>query len=59
MDINDIRSITTVMAFAAFIGVWVWAWSSKRKASFNDAATQLFDEEEERIHRKSLAETNQ
>jgi cytochrome c oxidase cbb3-type subunit 4 len=59
MDINDIRSITTVMAFIAFIGVWVWAWSSKRKTAFNDAANQLFNDEEERIHQKSVAETNQ
>ncbi len=54
MDINVFRGISTLMALAAFVGVWVWAWSSRRKAAFDEVANQLFDAEEERIHERSL-----
>jgi len=59
MDINDLRSLATVFAFIAFIGVWAWAWNSRQKPRFDAAANQLFDAEEERIHKKSVAEADQ
>jgi len=54
MDINDLRSVFTILTFIAFIGVCVWAWSSRRKRSFDDAAQQLFSEDEEKIHQSTL-----
>ncbi len=59
MDIKDLHSLATVLAFIAFIGVWAWAWSSRQKSRFDAAARQLFDAEEERIHKKSVAEAEQ
>ncbi len=44
MDMNDIRSWYTVVLFAVFIGIWAWAWSSKRKADFNEAANLPLNE---------------
>ncbi len=38
MDINDLRGIITVMTLLAFLGIWVWAWSSRRKADFQASA---------------------
>ncbi len=38
MDINALRSIVTLLAFAAFIGIVVWAWSRRNQASFDEAA---------------------
>ena len=38
MDINLIRGILTVVIFGAFIGIWVWAWSSRRKSDFDASA---------------------
>jgi len=32
------HSIWTVVMFALFIGIIVWAWSAKRKKQFDDAA---------------------
>lgn len=46
MDINDLRSISTVLAFIAFVGFVVWAWSAKRKPAFDEAAQLPFDEDE-------------
>jgi cytochrome c oxidase cbb3-type subunit 4 len=46
MDINDFRSWHTVVLFAAFIGIVIWAWSSKSKKRFNEAAQLPFNEPE-------------
>jgi cbb3-type cytochrome oxidase subunit 3 len=35
-------SATTVLAFVAFIGVVVWAYSSRRKEAFEEAANAPF-----------------
>ncbi|MEE9342743.1 MAG: cbb3-type cytochrome c oxidase subunit 3 [Gammaproteobacteria bacterium] len=46
MDINTFRGISTLLAFIAFIGVWVWAWSSKRKSAFDEAANLPFEDDD-------------
>ncbi|HSC83934.1 MAG TPA: cbb3-type cytochrome c oxidase subunit 3 [Pseudomonas sp.] len=42
MDIGTIRGIGTVVVFIAFIGVVLWAYSSRRKDSFDEAANLPF-----------------
>ncbi|MCX8087128.1 MAG: cbb3-type cytochrome c oxidase subunit 3 [Rhodocyclaceae bacterium] len=39
MDINDLRTLSTVLAFVAFVGIVIWAWSGKRKRAFDEAAS--------------------
>ena len=56
MTYDDIRGIATLFAMIAFLAVVFWAWSSKRKKSFNEAANQLFDENEEKMHLNSVEE---
>lgn len=46
MDINDLRSILTVLAFATFMGIVVWAYSRRRRAAFEEAANLPFTEDE-------------
>lgn len=38
MDINDLRSIVTVLGFVCFACIAVWAYSSRAKAGFEEAA---------------------
>jgi len=40
MSVVTIRSLLTVAIFAAFVALWIWAWSTDRKADF-DAAARL------------------
>jgi cytochrome c oxidase cbb3-type subunit IV len=47
MDINTLRSIVTVIAFAMFIGIVLWAYSGRSKAAFEQAAMLPFDEEDD------------
>ena len=44
MDVNDLRSVTTLFMFVVFIGIVVWAWASRRQAGFNEAAQLPFVE---------------
>ena len=37
-----IGAATTVLAFVAFLGIVVWAWSSGRRKSFDEAANAPF-----------------
>ena len=45
MDINDMRSIVTVISLVTFVGILVWAWSKKNKADFEEAARLPFGDE--------------
>lgn len=49
IDINDLRGLATVFAMAAFIGVAIWAYSSKQKARFDEAANLPFADEDEDV----------
>ena len=42
MDIGTIRGLGTAVVFIAFIGVVLWAYSSKRKSNFDEAANLPF-----------------
>lgn len=44
--VTDMRSAVTVISLATFIGIVLWAYSSKRKADFDEAAQLPFAEEE-------------
>jgi len=46
MDINTVRTVIEVLAFAAFLGIVAWAWSARRREDFEQAARLPLDEED-------------
>jgi cytochrome c oxidase cbb3-type subunit 4 len=44
MDLDTLRTVIEVLAFAAFVGVVAWAWSARRRDDFGRAARIPFDE---------------
>lgn len=54
MDINDLRGFSTVLLMLAFLGVCFWAYSKKRKKSFEEAANLPFADEE--LNKESMQE---
>jgi cytochrome c oxidase cbb3-type subunit 4 len=46
MDINTLRGLATVFALVAFVGICLWAYSSKRKKDFDDAANLPFADDD-------------
>lgn len=45
MDLNDLRSLFTVVVVVMFIAIVFWAYSSKHKASFDEAAQLALDDD--------------
>ena len=45
MDINDLRGLLTAVTLFAFVGLWIWAWSSRRKADFEASAALPLEED--------------
>ncbi len=45
MDINDIRGFLTALLLFSFVGLWIWAWSSRRKADFDASAALPLEED--------------
>jgi cytochrome c oxidase cbb3-type subunit 4 len=42
MDLNDLRSIVTVVSMLAFLGIIAWAWSRTNRHRFDEAAQLPF-----------------
>ncbi|MGB1140320.1 MAG: cbb3-type cytochrome oxidase subunit 3 [Halioglobus sp.] len=56
MDINDLRGISTAFLMFAFIGLFFWAYSRKRKKAFDEAANIPFADEE--LNKRTIEEEN-
>jgi cbb3-type cytochrome oxidase subunit 3 len=50
MDSEWMHSAMTVLAFATFIGIVSWAWSSGKRRDFEVAARSVLDDEWEGGH---------
>lgn len=46
MSSGTLSGIVTAILLVLFIGVWVWAYSSRRKEQFNKAARMPLEEDE-------------
>lgn len=46
MDLNDARSLMTLVALVTFLGIVVWAYSGRRKQNFDRAARMVLEDEE-------------
>lgn len=45
MDVNDLRSLVTLVSLVLFTGLMVWTWWPRRQAAYADAARLPFDGE--------------
>ncbi|WP_282338356.1 MULTISPECIES: cbb3-type cytochrome c oxidase subunit 3 [Pseudomonas] len=59
MDIGTLRGLGTVLVFVAIVGVVLWAYSSRRKQSFDEAANLPFaDEPKTKAHDQQDSRSN-
>ena len=45
MDINDLRSVVTVVSLLTFLGIVWWACSKRNQSRFDEAARLPFQDE--------------
>ena len=45
MDVNDLRTVATVVCFAIFIGIVVWTYSRRTRDDFEEASKLPFDQD--------------
>lgn len=45
LDINDLRSIVTVVSLLVFVGICGWAYARRNRARFDEAAQLPFQSE--------------
>ena len=45
MDITTMRIVATVVSMVCFVGIWVWAYSRRNKARFDEAAQLPFEQD--------------
>ena len=45
MDLNDIRSLVTLISLALFLGLMAWTWWPARRRDHDAAALLPFDDE--------------
>lgn len=57
IDLNDIRAWQTALLLLSFIGIVIWAYSRRQRASFDQAAHLPFDDDD--MHQKTLEEMQQ
>ncbi|MBN8412361.1 cbb3-type cytochrome c oxidase subunit 3 [Halomonas denitrificans] len=56
MDIGTFRGILTGILLVAFLGLVAWAYSSRRKREFEQAANLPFADDDEQPNRDRMAE---
>jgi len=44
--IDILRGLVLIALMSGFLGIWVWAWRSKRKPAFKDASLLPLEEDE-------------
>lgn len=46
MDVNDLRSLMTLLCFVGFIGVVLWAYSGRQASRFEEASRLPFADDD-------------
>ena len=49
-NMNLMREAVTLISFAAFLGIVIWAWSARRKSPFDAAARIPLAEDDEPVN---------
>ncbi|AZQ10592.1 MULTISPECIES: cbb3-type cytochrome oxidase subunit 3 [Shewanella] len=46
MDYGTLHGLVTIVVMLTFVGIFAWAYSSRRKKQFDEAANLVFSDEE-------------
>ena len=52
MDFTEVRIIWTVLSFAVFVAILVWAYSPRARSGFDEASRLLFEDDADQANRR-------
>jgi len=58
MDLYTVRIVWTVVSFAVFIAIMVWAYSKRARSGFDAAARLPFEEDADPAGQRRIGEEN-
>ena len=58
MDINILRGAILLVLIFSFLGLCVWAWSSKRKHAFHEASLLPLEEDDQVLNNEGPTNGN-
>jgi cytochrome c oxidase cbb3-type subunit 4 len=58
MDIDWVRSAMTVISFATFAGIVVWAWSARKRGDFDVAARSILTDDGGEVREQDWTTSN-
>lgn len=53
MDYGTLQGIITIVVMLTFVGIFAWAYSSRRRKQFDEAANLIFSDEEKQVMKDS------
>ncbi|MCL1039247.1 cbb3-type cytochrome c oxidase subunit 3 [Shewanella corallii] len=53
MDYGTLHGIITVIVMLTFVGIFAWAYSSRRKKQFDEAANLVFADDDNQVLKDS------
>jgi cytochrome c oxidase cbb3-type subunit 4 len=57
MEMGTLRGLVTLALMVAFVAIWVWAWSSRRRKDFDEASRLPLEEDSEATRRPEHGES--
>ena len=58
MDMTWVQSVWSIVVLVTFIGIIVWAFSSKRRASFDATARSVIDDDDSNLQARDKENSN-
>ncbi len=58
LNLDLVRAILMIALIVAFLGMWAWAWSGKRKKAFHDASMLPLEEDDGQIPQENTMQSN-
>jgi cytochrome c oxidase cbb3-type subunit 4 len=57
MEMGTLRGLVTLALMVAFVAIWVWAWSSRRRKDFDEASRLPLEEDDKATRRPEHGES--
>jgi cytochrome c oxidase cbb3-type subunit 4 len=57
INLDVVRVVLMIVLIVAFLGMWAWAWSSRRKETFHEASMLPLEEDNGHVPQENQRES--